>query len=1243
MKPNRQLASALRSLGLRRLVDSPRVRRWLDIPIRTQPSDYIQQHGIAPLSDEQRQDAEPRSTEPLVSVVVPAYNVEQYISTTLQTVLNQSYKNLEVLVVNDGSTDSTRQVIDELATQDSRLRVFHVTNAGPGAARNLAVDNAAGEFLTFVDADDELPPDSIRVRMESLLESGSDFVVGSFERFSLHRVWKPQWTEGPHGRRVRGVSASDMPDILWDVTLWNKIYRRRSWDHYVGRIPEGVLYEDQKPTARLFIEGASFDVVPEITYRWRFRDNLSSITQNKSSSEDLDHRLAAVEVVRELLEVKGESPLRSFWYSKLLGEDLFYYAREVPNADEGFYEKLSAAAREYLGHADEGSLLSVAFDRRVLALALARASREDFIRVLVYFQENGWTWGTQLTDSDAVLGWVPVLDEIQVGFQDWERQIVPAAQVAKAKILRFASLEDGSVKLAGYLHVVGLPVGPSRTVQARLLPLDGSSDDESAFPLVVAAIASPEAVVSSGEKYIDNYDSGFEILLSRDMLSELSSRQVSGSVSGWRLSLSLSDWNSYWDDVEISLDRSGRAAALGAGRLNDQNQRYHLSWEAKNLRVSVDRPRFVAEQCHARGNEIQLIVRDHHYPDGVTDEPGLMEMRVVGSPLVFSRCALTPNGQGRWSASLIMPSLAPVMTKNSVNYPLEIVDTAGEAPQVHAVATGAEFESVFAKAPFAVGSTTGGWLRIQRFAQYCEVRSVRLADSGESIVLEGICRFDLNQVRNTTPTFMLWKKDRTLRSSSLAYRESDGTFEVRFSLVDTDIDLSKRYVDHGDYVFGVLMPTGKSLPASVGAVCGNGLAEKLPLELRENSARVVLKRKYDTGGLFVSVSAPFLQNERGPRAQKLLSSTWFGSQKSGLERAVFFESFDGQSVADSPKALDRWLRNNDIDVVRYWSVQNYSVPVPQGAISLLKYSSAWYEALTRSQYLVNSNNFPSFFRKSTGQTYIQTWHGTPLKRVGNDIPSGHLSASYRRTMQREAGEYWDYLIAQTPWAGNILTGAFAFDGEVLSEGYPRNDALLATNAEVRRAEVRAFLGLASDQKAVLYAPTWRDNIRGSNGNFLQPNYLDAAQLHKRYGRNVVVLVRAHGNTLKSPLQVAGPNVINVSKYPDINDLYLAADVLVTDYSSVMFDFVNTGKPMVFLVPDIAEYRDLLRGFYFDFEREAPGPLVEDTTQAIHYIDGLSDRPLDPSSAYSNFKERFACFDDGLATDRVARQVFRDRE
>ena len=285
----------------------------------------------------------------MLSVVVPAYNVEEYVEECLRSILSQSYADLEVVVVDDGSTDSTAAIVAGLAATDSRVRLHRQANAGLGATRNVGIDLARGDLLTFADSDDIVFPDAYRAMVASLDSSGSDLVIGSVHRLRGEAAYLTPLMRENHARRITGAHIDERPLMLADCFAWNKVFRRSFWDRAALRFPADTRYEDQPTITRALVEASRFDSLPEAVYGWRVRDDGSSISQQRGTVADLADRIRtkrwATSIVRQ-----RTAPLTQFtWCARVLPVDLWEYFRCAPDASEEYWELLRAALAEFWG------------------------------------------------------------------------------------------------------------------------------------------------------------------------------------------------------------------------------------------------------------------------------------------------------------------------------------------------------------------------------------------------------------------------------------------------------------------------------------------------------------------------------------------------------------------------------------------------------------------------------------------------------------------------------------------------------------------------------------------------------------------------------------------------------------------------------------------------------------------------------------------------------------------------------
>lgn len=352
-----------------------------------------------------------------------------------------------------------------------------------------------------------------------------------------------------------------------------------------------------------------------------------------------------------------------------------------------------------------------------------------------------------------------------------------------------------------------------------------------------------------------------------------------------------------------------------------------------------------------------------------------------------------------------------------------------------------------------------------------------------------------------------------------------------------------------------------------------------------------------------------------------------------LKNQVLFESFQGKVIGDNPLYVFNELKRVRPDLKFLWTTGANTV-APEGAVGVAFGSKPWLDALATSKYLVNNTNWPWYFRKGKGQIYLQTWHGTPLKRLGREIPNNNLTKSYLDTMDREAAA-WDFLVSPNHYCTEVFPGAFGYHGKIIETGYPRNDRLTTATSQERQT-IRESIGITDPSTIlVLYAPTWRDYKRSATGNWESVTFMDEdIELPEGFR----MIYRGHTNTHAAhKTQVAG-RAIDVTKYPDVAELYIAADILITDFSSVMFDFSVTGKPILFLAPDLERYR-AERGFYFDFEAEAPGPILKSDQEVLVALGKIESFSKSYNDKYRAWQQKFNSLEDGKASARVVENVF----
>ncbi|MFM9367040.1 CDP-glycerol:glycerophosphate glycerophosphotransferase [Streptomyces sp. Da 82-17] len=350
-----------------------------------------------------------------------------------------------------------------------------------------------------------------------------------------------------------------------------------------------------------------------------------------------------------------------------------------------------------------------------------------------------------------------------------------------------------------------------------------------------------------------------------------------------------------------------------------------------------------------------------------------------------------------------------------------------------------------------------------------------------------------------------------------------------------------------------------------------------------------------------------------------------------------YGAYWNRGLSCNPLAVYEKARELAPHVRGVWVVSSRNVhKVPPGVAYVVEGSRRYWQTMARATYLVNNSSFPGGFVKRPGQVYLQTHHGTPLKKMGLDqrrYPAGTHGISFRKVLDHT--DQWDFSLSSNPHSTEVWERVYPSGYEALELGYPRNDAYFRASSE-DVARIRKELGIVDGRTALLYAPTHRDYQKG----FLPR--LDLRRFVRALGPDFVVLVRAHYFYGADAGIEQHPQLLDVTAHPRVEELCLAADALVTDYSSLMFDYACLDRPIVTYAPDWQAYR-LARGAYFDLlsghPGDTPGAVATSEEELAFLFQAEAwDTPA-TTALRAAFRARFCPYDDGNAAERVVRRLF----
>ena len=374
------------------------------------------------------------------------------------------------------------------------------------------------------------------------------------------------------------------------------------------------------------------------------------------------------------------------------------------------------------------------------------------------------------------------------------------------------------------------------------------------------------------------------------------------------------------------------------------------------------------------------------------------------------------------------------------------------------------------------------------------------------------------------------------------------------------------------------------------------------------------------------------------------------------DKIILFESFKGEKYCDSPKALYKqilldkrfegytfvWVLNKDES--EYADLSENTIVVKYDSKECFKYYA-------KAKYWVRNSTFPATVMKKKDQIYLQTWHGTPLKKLGCDIEVDHKdpnsSVAEIKQRYRLESRMMDYLLSPSKYATEKLVSAFDLKrvsktNIVIEEGYPRNEYLFKyIDDDV--IEVKKRLNIPMDKKVILFAPTYRDSSHIIGEGYIYMPDTNFELLQKELADEYVILFRAHYFVDKTfDFAKYKGFIYGVSDVDDINDLFIVSDILITDYSSSFFDFANLNKPILYFMYDLEYYSKESRGLYISLG-ELPGPILKTEEELVTAIRNINEISIKYQDLYRRFNEKFNYLDNAEVTKKILELLYSDVE
>lgn len=1158
-----------------------------------------------------------RYGSPLLSVIVPVYNVQDYLAECLDSLLAQTLQRMEIILVDDGSTDTSPNIIADYARRDRRIKIVTQPNSGLGAARNSGIAAATAPYITFLDSDDTIPAAAYARMVQTLKRTRSDFAVGAVRRVTHGKISRPPWVQNVHRSERLRITIDEFPDAMQDVIACNRMFRRDFWNERIGPFPVGVAYEDHAPMVAAYVRASAFDILVDTTYNWRIREDLSSIGQQKHQLQNLVDRVAVKELAWQVVSSEASPRVVAAWLGRVLDIDLSLFVEFAVAADEEYRRTCQVAIAKLLDRADADAWRHVRVERK-LRVALAAEGRWDLAdRVIEYFRLNGALPTTRVVDG-RVLASVPFHEELGLPGRLYE---LSDHQTKLSGCIRSATwTADGMLRMEGWAFIAGVDLTDVRpSISASLVNVSTGARRS----LAVQPIENT-AITRWADHPNQRYDSaGFVIVAD---VEELLAGDTTVAAS-WQLRVVVECAGVRREGPVHGIVRNGtgkrmiaRAPESAAGRwcfvpTMDNQLGFTL--------LVRDEPVRATTLAVDNGTRVSGTVT---VSDSAQRRPTQVVLRDGDAVVATSRLGERPDGGLEFGLD-IRPGRLHRATLN-----LAVLDHRGKSRRVSWPST-----PTFGQEIGAYGEGQVRWLRsptglvqLGTAPYVLEATAVRAHDSELAVEVRapGVPIELLSQA-------ILRGSAASVQLARLEQRGDDHVlllFPLTSRRWGSD---TARALPTGTY--SIQLGEGA---APLGCLATDELIGTMPAESATRLHGITVARAPGTQRLTIALRAPLRELERGRAAQRRLAADYAARDYEPLDQ-VYFQCYRGEFATDSQRAIHDELVRRGTSLELIWGVYDLSVDLPPEAVPVVIGSQEWIDAVGSSRYLCHNIDFDRFFQRRPYQKFLQTFHGYPFKSMGISFwRTKNFSEQLLAQECARRNAAWTSILVPAQFCEEIYRREYRYTGEVLVTGYPRDDVLVRSEPGEREAVLNR-LGVPPGKTVVLYAPTWRE--KAATGAWAAKFFdeLDVPALSAALGPDYVVLLRGHNYVLRhGAINTESAAVVDVTRYPEINDLVIAADVAILDYSSLRFDWALTEKPVLFFVPDITDYLSQ-RTALFEYGPTAPGPLLSSTAEVAAALQDLDTVSAEFSQARKDFNERFNELHDGKASQRVVDAFFRE--
>lgn len=1147
-----------------------------------------------------------------ISVVIPVYNIEEFLEECIDSVLSQTIldlklddgyeRNLQVILIDDGSTDNSAKIAKDYAEKYDFIEYHYEENQGLGHARNYGCEFAEGDYIVFLDSDDLVPPKAYERLYRFAEKNNSDMAIGGVWRYKSTRVLKSKIHEIAFGGTEEMTHISKSPQLLYDTTVWNKLIKRSFWEKHNFKFTEGILYEDLPVSIAMHTLANNVSIIYENCYLWRIREGKSkSITQKTDEIKNLEDRLFVMKSIDEFFkENAADEQLSKEKDIKWLKHDLMIFINKFKSMDEEEAQPFIELMKDYINTLNESALDSLNEFEQLKYEYLINEEFEKLVELLHF--EHSLSKSSDVFAKDNHV------------FVEGDKDLLKNSTFCIDRYIeefkyKIRNLLDVSYK-KDFIQVKGFTIVPG-------LNDEKFSDREFSFKLFNSE--THEQIPLEYDNVTIKDFSKFNIPYGSNFSYSAAGYQVYvpySKIMGNEKFLGENRILITFKQAGVTYNYFAGAARIDVRRTSDLKAKivddayFFFKYDLNNeLIIDISSIRNNPKKIYVEDDLLCIQTDNYHddiflvyEKDSINEEKKIpLEFDADNNIYSISIDEISSNHIGKFYFSGRAPVIfnskeffnldsdKGIITINTLrDYTIKIdkadnITTVNHIDRIHSNFKFETYLHSFDINDNALKSATLFLKNTKNFEDYYLADGI--IDKNDQNKVEFNLRLNDEKIKQN-----LYQEFHTLY---VKYDFDDFSFSTPIYLLDS---FRKTYQEKV-YHYTLYRSNNSTLRMHVTKVWKK--SENTALKRRKNS-----ELKYE---LFRHL--PIKKNR------------------------ILFESWWGRKYHCNPRYLYEYINENYPEYECVWSFNDNHTPINGNAKRVRRFSLKYYYYLATSKYFVNNVNFPDSYEKRDGQIEIQTMHGTPLKTLGFDVPGELTTKKQERDFIRRCGR-WNYLTVQSDFVADITKSCYHYDKTLLKTGYPRTDILFTKNNPEDINKIKEKLGLPLDKKIILYAPTWR----------LKNKFelmLNIKSFRKSLSDEYVLILKLHPFSVRGWKQPPNDDFIyDLSRFDSIEELYLISDILITDYSSVMFDYSILNRPILLFTYDLDEYKDKLRGMYLDITENRPGPILFTSKEVENAIINIEQTEKENYEFRQKFIEKFNQYERENSSELIFNEVFK---